>query len=273
MNRFVRAACLAALPLLTVPAAASAAPKLSATPKLQASRLVVTVTSARAFTARTRPRAVAVSAGAATYKLKAGKRTARKSVWRSATLPTDQAAGLNGKALKIKVKTRAGTVTKTKMLPAVQAPQGVSPAPPTPAAPGPAPPAVPGITLTRNDDAGRQLVSGDLLLERADIGNYTQTYYRIFLYSNGVYRYEKADWNQVSGEICDSSARREGTWSFGEAYTFPERGGGVAMVINLVTNGQSSREILVFGNAEPNNVYVGTQGIQFARNPNMRDQC
>ena len=99
------------------------------------------------------------------------------------------------------------------------------------------------------------------------------TYYRIFLYSNGVYRYEKADWNQVSGEICDSAARREGTWSFAEGYTFPERGGGVAVVINTVTNGQAARELLIAGNADPNAVYVGTAGVRFELNPNMRDQC
>jgi len=45
------------------------------------------------------------------------------------------------------------------------------------------------------------------------------------------------------------------------------------VVINTVTNGQSARELLVAGNAEPNNVYVGTQGIRFERNPNMRDPC
>ena len=33
------------------------------------------------------------------------------------------------------------------------------------------------------------------------------TYQRIFLYGTGVFHIEKADWNQVSGEICDASAR------------------------------------------------------------------
>jgi hypothetical protein len=51
-------------------------------------------------------------------------------------------------------------------------------------------------------------------------------YYRIFLHGPGVFRYEKADWNEVSGEIC-----------------------------------------------EPNNIYVGTAGTRYERNPNMRDQC
>ena len=54
------------------------------------------------------------------------------------------------------------------------------------------------------------------------------TYYRIFLYASSVIRVERADWNEVSGEICDSNARREGTWAFKEAYSSPEQGGGVA---------------------------------------------
>jgi hypothetical protein len=99
------------------------------------------------------------------------------------------------------------------------------------------------------------------------------TYYRIFLYGTGVFRVEKADWNQVSGEICDSAARREGTWSFAEGYTFPEKGGGVIVVISTLTGGQPARDLLLFGNAEPNNVYVGTEGTRYERNPNMRDQC
>ena len=47
------------------------------------------------------------------------------------------------------------------------------------------------------------------------------TYHRIFLYENGVFRYQKADWNMASGEICDSAARKEGTWAFKEATRSP----------------------------------------------------
>ena len=81
----------------------------------------------------------------------------------------------------------------------------------------------PGLTLTPDDAAGRAAVSGDLLLERVESGSVTMTYQRIFLYGNNVFHIEKTDWNQVSGEICDASARSEGTWSFYRGYTFPER--------------------------------------------------
>ena len=276
MKRFIIPSALAAIGALALPGAAGAAPKLKAAPSFSGSRMVVTVTSAKAFTARTRPRAVKVKAGAATYKLKAGARSARKSTWRSGALSAAQLAGLYATKVRITVRTASGTVSQTRSTPAAPAAPapGGGTAPTTPPAGGGTPPAAPGVTHTRDDAAARAaLGSGDLLLERVDSGSVTMTYYRIFLYGNGVFRYEKADWNQVSGEICDSAARREGTWSFAEGYTFPEKGGGVAVVINLVVNGQSSRELLLAGNAEPNNVYVGTQGIRFERNPNMRDQC
>ena len=275
MIRYAVPAALAAVGALALPGAAGAAPKLKTTPSFAGSRLVVTVTSGKAFTARTRPRAVKVAAGGATYNLKAGARSARKSTWRSGALSAAQLASLYATKVRISVKTRAGTVKQTRSTPAapaVPAPGGSAPTTPPPAAG--TPPAAPGVTLTRDDAAARAaLGTGDLLLERAESGSVTMTYYRIFLYGNGVFRYEKADWNQVSGEICDSAARREGTWSFAEGYTFPEKGGGVAVVINTVTNGQTARELLIAGNADPNAVYVGTAGIRFERNPNMRDQC
>ena len=187
-----------------------------------------------------------------------------------------QLAGLYATKVRITVKTASGTVKQTRAAPPAPgpAPGGSAPGGSTPSPGGSAPPAAPGVTLTRDDAAAKAaLGSGDLLLERMTAGSVTQTYYRIFLYANGVFRYQQADWNSVSGEICDSSARREGTWSFAEGYTFPERGGGVAVVINTVTNGQSARELLIWGNADPNAVYVGTQGIRFDINPHMRDQC
>jgi hypothetical protein len=276
MNRFVLPAALAAAAALTLPGTAGAAPKLKTSPSFSGSRLVVTVTSAKRFTARTRPRAVKVAAGGAGYKLKPGARTARKSTWRSGALGAAQLAGLYATKVRISVKTLAGTVTRmrsTPAAPAAPAPGGGS-APATPPAGGGTPPAAPGVTLTRDDAAAKAaLGTGDLLLERVESGSVTMTYYRIFLYGNGVFRYQKADWNQVSGEICDSAARREGTWSFAEGYTFPERGGGVAVVINTITNGQAARELLIAGNADPNAVYVGTAGVRFELNPNMRDQC
>ncbi len=284
MNRYVMPAALAAIGALAVPGAAGAAPKLKAAPSFSGSRLVVTVTSGKKFTARTRPRAVKVAADAATYKLKQGSRTARKSTWRSGTLSAAQLAGLYAKKVRISVKTASGTVKQTRLTPpataapAPGAPGGSSPAPYT-IPPVPTPPSgpaltAPGVTLTRDDTAGRAaLGSGNLLLERVESGSVTMTYYRIFLYGTGVFRVEKADWNQVSGEICDSAARREGTWSFAEGYTFPERGGGVFVVINTVTDGQPARDLLLFGNAQPSTVYVGAAGTPYERNPNMRDQC
>ena len=273
MNRFVLPAALVAVGALALPGAATAAPKLTTKPSFAGSRLVVTVTSSKAFTARTRPRAVKVKAGAATYKLKQGAKSARKSTWRSGALSSAQLGALYASKVRISVKTASGTVKQTRTAPAAPAPGGTTPGGGT-APGGGTPPAAPGVTLTRDDAAAKAaLGSGDLLLERMTAGSVTQTYYRIFLYANGVFRYQQADWNSVSGEICDSAARREGTWSFAEGYTFPERGGGVAVVINTVVNGQSSRELLIAGPADPNAVYVGTQGIRFEINPNMRDQC
>ena len=45
------------------------------------------------------------------------------------------------------------------------------------------------------------------------------------------------------------------------------------VVINTLTGGRPARDLLLFGNAEPDNVYVGTEGTRYERNPNMRDQC
>ena len=275
MNRYFMPAALVAAGALALPGAATAAPKLKTSPSFEGSRLVVTVTSGKKFTSRTRPRGVKVATGGATYKLQQGARSARKSKWRSGALSSSQLAALSAAKVRITVKTASGTVKQTRTAPAVSGDGGSNGpgAPPTPTG-GTAPPAAPGVTLTRDDAAAKAaLGSGDLLLERMTAGSVTQTYYRIFLYANGVFRYQQADWNSVSGEICDSSARREGTWSFAEGYTFPERGGGVAVVINTVVNGQSARELLIWGNADPNAVYVGTQGIRFDINPHMRDQC
>ena len=284
MNRFILSSALAAIAALALPGAAGAAPKLKAAPSFSGSRLVVTVTSAKKFTARTRPRAVKVAVGGASYKLKPGARSARKSTWRSGALSAGRLNALYARSVRISVKTLAGTVTQKRSTPAAPAapapgaPGGSSPAPYT-IPPVPTPPSgpaltVPGVTLTRDDTAGRAaLGGGDLLLERVESGSVTMTYYRIFLYGTGVLRVEKADWNQVSGEICDSAARLEGTWSFAEGYTFPERGGGVIVVVNTVTNGQAARDLLLFGNAAPSTVYVGNGGTPYERNPNMRDQC
>jgi hypothetical protein len=280
MNRlFIVVSPLVAVAVLAT-AALAAAPKLKAVPSIKSNRLVVTVTSAKKLKARSQPRKVTAKAGGASYALKLVSRTKKKSVWRSSKLDAAVLAALAGKPVKIKIKTRAGSVAVRRSLPAGTTP-GPGPVGPAPGgqapAPTPAPTATPtpGLTFTRNDDAGRQaLGTDDLLLERCDCGGSTVlTYYRLFFYANGLFRYEKADWNSVSGEICDSNARREGSWSFAEGYTFPERGGGVAVKVNITTNGQPGNDVLTFANQDPSHVWVGQQLIQFDRNPNMRDQC
>ena len=47
----------------------------------------------------------------------------------------------------------------------------------------------------------------------------------------------------------------------------------IVEIIATATGGQPARDLLLFGNAEPNNVYVGTAGIRYERNPNMRGRC
>ena len=58
-------------------------------------------------------------------------------------------------------------------------------------------------------------------------------------------------------------------------YTFPEKGGGVDRRDHTrSTDGQPARDLLLFGNVPTRTrVYVGTAGVRFERNPNMRDQC
>jgi len=276
MNRYIFLLSCAVVVSLAAPNAAGAAPKLKASPSLKAGRLVVTLTSKQALTPKTRPRSVSVASGAATYKLKRVSSAKRKSVWRSKPLAAGQLAALGGKQVRIRVKTRAGALALKRSVPAAApAPGpggGTAPAPPAGGgAPGANPP---GLTLTRDDAAGRQaLAGGDLLLERTESGNAVMTYRRLFLYANGLYRFEKADWNSVSGEICDSEARREGSWAFKEGYTFPERGGGVVVKLAITTGGQTADDVLAFANQDPGNVYVGTDLVPFERNPNMRDQC
>ena len=283
MNRSFTLIAVATAGALALPAAAGAAPTLKASPSFSGDRMVVTVTSAKKFTAKSRPRAVKVAAGGVPYKLTQAKRSARKSVWRSARLTAGQLGTLSARTVRISVRTAAGTVTQRRSLPLAPAapapaPGGTSPAPwvvpPVPTPPRGPELTVPGVTLTPDDAAGRAALSGDLLLERVESGSVTMTYHRIFLYGTGVFHIGKADWNAVSGEICDASAHSEGTWSFYRGYTFPEKGGGVIVeIIATATGGQPARDLLLFGNAEPNNVYVGTAGVRYERNPNMRDQC
>lgn len=285
MNRFVLPAALAAAGALALPAAAGAAPKLKTSPSFAGSRLVVTVTSAKAFTKRTRPLAVKVRAVDATYSLSRRARSARKSTWRTGTMGASRLAQLSGTPVRISVRTASGTVKQTRTLPgapAAPAPPPVSYTPPAgtyfPIQPVPTPPrgpdlTVPGLTLTLDDAAGRAALSGDLLLERAEPAGTTTSLHRIFLYGTNALRLETVARDPVAGETCDASAKYEGTWSFYRGYTFPERGGGVIAEIVTVIGGQAARDLLLFSNPAPNTVYVGGEATPYEREPDIREQC
>jgi len=275
MNRFVMAAAVALLGTLAVPGAAGAAPKLKAVPALQGGRLVVTVTSAKRFTTKTRPRAVKVAAGGATYRLALASRSSRRSVWRTGRLTDAQLGALSWRTAMITVKTAAGTVTRRRGLPAapVPAPAPITAPPPvggtyTPP-PVPTPPSapeltVPGFTLVRDDAAGRAALGTDLLLEHAE----TPIVHRIFLYGTGVVRQEGTD-----GGACDASAKTEGTWGFLRGYAYTENGGGVIVQIASIVNSVQARTLLVFPGTEPNAVYVGSGSTRYERTPGMASQC
>ena len=181
-------AALAVVGALALPGAATAAPKLKTTPSFAGSRLVVTVTSAKTFTARTRPRAVKVAAGAATYKLKAGHadraqehaggpgRSARRSSPGS-TRPRSGSASGRRRARSSSSGPRRRLRPRRPR--AAQRPAAARPRPRRPTGGGTAPPATPGVTLTRDDAAGqRGARRGDLLLERVESGSVTMTYHR-----------------------------------------------------------------------------------------------
>jgi hypothetical protein len=133
----------------------------------------------------------------------------------------------------------------------------------------------PPSSVTRNDPAGQQAISGgDLKLERAEFGasGRTATYYRVWLWQSGAYKFVQIDWNDVSGEICGKV--QTGTWTFKEGYTFTEQGGGTVVKVNIALDGGGGGDdLLTFANANQNAVYVGAQGIRFDRNPNIADSC
>jgi hypothetical protein len=171
-----------------------------------------------------------------------------------------------------RVCTKAKKKAKKKTTTPATPPATTAPAPAPSPAPAPAPPPA-APQATRDDAAGQaKLAGGDLLLERAEFGSSgrTATYTRIFLYANGVSHIYKLDWNDVSGEICSTVSK--GTWVFKEGYRYAEQGGGTIVKITTAANGQSGDDILVFPDND-SHVYVGTQLVQFERNPNMRDTC
>lgn len=137
----------------------------------------------------------------------------------------------------------------------------------------PAGPTQPPSQTTRDDAAGQNALAaaGDLLLEKADIGNYTQTYYRIWLLQDGTFMYAQVSWMQQTGEVCDK--KFTGTWAFKEGYTFTDQGGGTAVKVTINSNGPSGDEVLVFANQDPNAVYVGNPPQRFERNPHIMNNC
>jgi hypothetical protein len=233
-------------------------------------QLQVKLTSKKAFTRATRPRAVKVTAGAVSYKLKRTKATRKASTWRSPVMTGADKTALTqlvDKRVKVQVKTKRGKRTVRLKVPAL---------PPT-TTPNQPPPNPPGAgQLVRNDAAGRQAMAnaGDLLLEWYQFGSSGQTaeYRRIWVLQDGSFRRNVIDWNSVSGEICRESVT--GTWAFKEGYTSTYNGGGVVVKLTItLSTGQSGDDLLSFPNASPNTVYVGTQSTPYERNPQIMQNC
>ena len=185
--------------------------------------------------------------------------------------------GKGKKARRVKrcVKKKA---VKRRVTPAPAPPAPVNP---TPAAPGPATPTTPAappadqIQKSRDDNVGKQAMAsmgGSLLLERAEIGNYTHTYNRMWFMGDGSFQWNTVDWMQEMGEKC--SAARRGTWSLKEGgrYSHPQTNGAYA-ILNLSFDGQSGEELLIFPDAEPNNVYVSPKALKFEKNPQIMQNC
>jgi hypothetical protein len=257
--------------VVAVLASLALAPSASAAVKAKVALLRVTngvqldvkLTSKKAFTRATRPRAVKLTAGTSSYKLKRVKATRKASTWRSAVQSGTAATALEnlgGDRVKLKVTTKRGKRTvrgKVKALP-----------------PAPAPPPTTGPQLVRDDAAGQAAMNaGDLLLEWAEFGASGQTaeYRRIWLLQDGSFRRNIIDWNSVSGEICREAVT--GTWAFKEGYTTTYNGGGVVVKLTItLSNGQSGDDVLAFPNGS-STVYVGTAGTPYERNPQIMQNC
>lgn len=192
-----------------------------------------------------------------------------------AAKPPPKKTKLVCKKKKVKGKTKKVCVRKkvTAKRPAAKKP---APAPAPGPAPGPAPaPAPPPAAAkgesTRDDEAGRQLVAQDLLLEKFEGGNVSYTYYRVFLYANGQMTYSVVDYNSQSGEICRGDASYRGPWSFKEGYRIKTADGRTGRAVVITT--PKGDEVLAAIDGDQKYVYVGKNEVQFERNPNMRDSC
>jgi hypothetical protein len=265
--KLFRAGALALLAVLAAAPTASAAVKAKVAVVRSASgvQLEVGISSKKPLTGTTRPRAVKVNS----YKLKRVKSTRRSSTWRSAVQTgsaADALQALGGQRVKVKITTKRGT--RTVRSPVKALPPAARPGP------APAPPPAAGPDLVRDDAAGRAAVAQDLLLEWAEFGasGRTAEYRRIWLLTDGTFRLNVIDWNDVSGESCRET--RTGTWAFKEGYTTTQNGGGVVVKVTVsLSNGQSGDDVLAFPNGNPNVVYVGTQSVAYQRNPQIAQNC
>jgi hypothetical protein len=259
MTKLVPLVVLTAIVALPSTASAAVKTKVSLLRAADGVRLEVKVTSTKRFTKATRPRGVRVSGGGASYKLKRVANRRKSTTWRSD--PNAALEALGGTKVRVRISTRARTRTVRPNVPALPP----APAPPTP---------LPQIDLTRDDAAGQAALAaaGDLLLEWAQFGSVTAEYRRIWALSDGSFRLNIIDWNNVSGEICRQSVT--GTWAFKEGYTTTYNGGGVVIKVTVtLSNGQTGDDILAFSNVDASKVWVGPQLVQYERNPQIMQNC
>lgn len=152
---------LVAVALYAAPSSAEAA--ISAKPAIKtrdgATRLAVTLTSSKGFTARTRPRRVKVVVGTARYVLRRSAAGETRSMWNTPDLQGARGAALKqlaGKRVAIKVRTLAGTTTLLRRVP----PSGTDDDPPNPPPSGgqsgnhpPGPPPTGGSAPSKGEQA------------------------------------------------------------------------------------------------------------------------
>jgi hypothetical protein len=263
-------ACVALLAMLVLAPMASAAVKASAALQRSGDAFVlqVRVTSTKAFTASTRPRSVKVGS----LSLKRTASTRKAVTFKSKSLSAAKATSLNGSNARIRVTSSSGTKTlRAKVAGAPpEAPVGTAPVPTAPTALGTPPPSQPNAT--RDDAAGQAAMAGDLLLEWASFGSVSAEYRRLLFIAGGAFRLNIVDWMQQTGEKCRQSVT--GTWTFKEGWTHPAAGGLVLVKVGLTTAQGAEDLILTFGNAEPNNVYIGASNpVKYERNPQIMQNC
>lgn len=128
--------------------------------------------------------------------------------------------------------------------------------------------------VARDDAAGQSAMSsaGDLMLERYEEGgSYGFSIYRIWMLTDGTFKYVEVYYNTEAGESCTKVYN--GTWAFKEGYTFTEGGGGTVVKVAVSSNGPNGDDLVTFANSYPSSVFVGPKGTRFERNPNMLNGC